>query len=890
MLGIMSFCADVARDVARVRARLAALRRRRVWSLWLAGALLALGALAVLLYLNALWAIEHAPARTPARLLFALSAAAALGLGALPPWTARRYGSLLHLARLAERRDPALCDRLSTSLELAAAERNWLKRFLPQLLALAHHDAARAAAGVPLWRLACRRRLAAAAAACVALCLLPWLAAQRTAYTLADLARVYAATLRYGGREELRVEPGDVVIAAGDDLTVRAISAGRPLREAELYFRTGERGGEYEPMTPGDGGYAATLRALRQSLVYAVRTRHARSPEYRVTVAKRPSLVSARVYYAYPPYTRLPARMGAEGEGNVRAVAGTRAEVYVRFDMPVRAATLALDSGAPSPVVLPMTAGGGAWSASFLVATSGSYTVAARSADHDLESTPVRFAVEAVPDATPTVELLDAPRWQPLPADRQLTLRYTARDDFGLRAIDLLWRRLGDETPVRKSLAVYQDTVRETSSSALWQAPGQGRRDIFELWLEAFDGRPDARAGMGRSRSLFIGGDKPPPDVDGRPGKSQDPQQGESAAGGGESGAGDSAGGGDAASLGQELAKAAEQLQQAADKADRLAARLNEQSGGKANPEPGAGSEVFELRRHLQAATAALDTAHQLAQNAQRAQPQTQQEQETAAGGTTGAGGEQPTGSSPGSGDQIGETGQPKAGDDGSPPMSQPPAAESGGGTSLGAEPAEEQAAETTAGSLRNGENPGPQAGDQPAREPPPVLPEAIDDLRQRLTGQPAAQDGASASAAGGLDQQAMQLQTLEDRGESRAARRLAERVSARLAGLAEEARRLAAVAGIETGRGDGGGESALGADDAGVVSAQEDQRGVEQHRDLSHLIKDEFGPAGSASGEYALELNEMLPLIESGLVPERYREAVGRFYQRLSRPARGAP
>ncbi len=172
--------------------------------------------------------------------------------------------------------------------------------------------------------------------------------------------------------------------------------------------------------------------------------------------------------YHYPAHTGLEARTVA-GTGDVNAPAGTEVVVKTRADRDVDGAALIIN-GARTPMVV----SGRELNAKFVLEASGQYHVAFLSGS--------RISAEG-PDLSITVEADLAPQVRitsPLdnleldPVKQQVTLKFEANDDYGLTALDLVFRPAGG---AEQRVSLKPDDGRTTRGTFQW--------DVASLKLHA---------------------------------------------------------------------------------------------------------------------------------------------------------------------------------------------------------------------------------------------------------------------------------------------------------------------------------------------------------------------------------------------------------------------
>lgn len=149
---------------------------------------------------------------------------------------------------------------------------------------------------------------------------------------------------------DLRVAPGDAVVRRHADQLVSAIPAGLKSPSVKLHARY-QSSSKWEeivmqPQAAGSfaGGYQFLFAGLLEPVEYYVTAGAMTSKHYNIRVTDLPAVKQIRVTYHYPAWTGMPSEVEERG-GDLRAVAGTQAELDVSTDRPLESGQLQLDNG-----------------------------------------------------------------------------------------------------------------------------------------------------------------------------------------------------------------------------------------------------------------------------------------------------------------------------------------------------------------------------------------------------------------------------------------------------------------------------------------------------------------------------------------------------------------
>jgi hypothetical protein len=222
-------------------------------------------------------------------------------------------------------------------------------------------------------------------------------------------------------------------------------------------------------------------------------------------VSTDPLIGDVRLTYVYPAYTGLPRRVIEGSTGDVVGLKGTQVLLETKALRSARQALLLLGENGEGGE-LPVKVTSGRLNASIMLRDSGSY----RMWLNPLIGRPVREArahrivVEA--DRAPEVEIIGPADRLELPTPRPIEVAYSARDDFGLGSIDLVYR-IDDGPEQRQPLRTPEGgrtaqgkTVFEPSAVTL----GPGARVAYRIEARDRDAVSGAKAGTSRTLYLII--------------------------------------------------------------------------------------------------------------------------------------------------------------------------------------------------------------------------------------------------------------------------------------------------------------------------------------------------------------------------------------------------
>ena len=239
----------------------------------------------------------------------------------------------------------------------------------------------------------------------------------------------------------LTVRPGDAVWGLGQPATISVRPAGlaggpRQAAETMLWLRTSGpwRSVPWERRLPD--GAAFTVASIAEPLQYRVTWRGLESRAYRLNPEPVPQLESPRARLAGQA-----AAVALNGSEPLAARRGTWIVVSGRPNQPLARAALRA-SFLPAPMAL--RCANGDCQAGFLAQQDGTFQFDLETPDGRRDPSPVVYALTAVPDEPPRVELLSPLHPVQASATGVLPVAYSVRDDSGLSRVTLLVRIPGE--------------------------------------------------------------------------------------------------------------------------------------------------------------------------------------------------------------------------------------------------------------------------------------------------------------------------------------------------------------------------------------------------------------------------------------------------------------
>jgi hypothetical protein len=250
----------------------------------------------------------------------------------------------------------------------------------------------------------------------------------------------------------------------------------------------------------GNGRFKHLIEAAQSSFRYQVFSGRFQSPIYDLRVVDPPDIGKIRLTLIPPKYTRLPQEV--REDGHIEALKGTVVNLEAWTTKAVREARLILDQNTQ----LPLGVEGERLTGNLYVFNPGAYTLAVRD-DLGLENPdPVHYSILLIPDKYPTAEIISPADELEVSADTVLSVVYSARDDFGVAAVKLIYR-LGSR---ERSIVLQRPSNRRSAGPEVFKwdlaslalTPGDRLSYRLEVWDN--DSVSGPKAGYSRTQTLRV--------------------------------------------------------------------------------------------------------------------------------------------------------------------------------------------------------------------------------------------------------------------------------------------------------------------------------------------------------------------------------------------------
>jgi hypothetical protein len=279
---------------------------------------------------------------------------------------------------------------------------------------------------------------------------------------------------------EVSIEPQKVHFGRPAAIWARLSGAGAP-DQANVVFLNAPR--QSLPMLrQPDGRFVLRIDKAAADRDFYVDTPAGRSGVYHLTVLPVPEVLQLTARYTFPAYTGWPSAAQAVESGGIKALERTTVTLTIKSNLPLKSALLVLAPSQPQAAScldpatqpaaaacpVPATQVGQACpvedlcppsrppvpgqsvvtlvpdaqdpasaTGSFLLNSSGRFRLTIVGDDGLASNQPVEGVYTSVPDAPPTIEMLDPGEEVVAPAGEKVPVRVSARDDVAVRRIVL---------------------------------------------------------------------------------------------------------------------------------------------------------------------------------------------------------------------------------------------------------------------------------------------------------------------------------------------------------------------------------------------------------------------------------------------------------------------
>jgi hypothetical protein len=304
-------------------------------------------------------------------------------------------------------------------------------------------------------------------------------------------------------------------IAKGDPFTVGVKISGLEPSAVKLQFKfpDGRTSTAEEMRQEGEGVYKGGLETAVQPFSYAITAGDDHIDWRAVEVVPAPEEHGLKLKVHFPAYTNLPAEEYPEGKGHVRAVFGSRVELFAGSNKPLARAELAWDKGQKSAATL--GADKTSLTATFPVEREDDYRILLTDEEGmtNAERSPRLHKVQPIVDQAPDVTLEKPGSDGDVTERAVVPIRALVKDDFGVAGVELVYSvtppNAATEEPQpekRIPLAAPEDAPTRLVTPFEWSLEPLRLKggSVLKVRVEAVDKRDNPGPNVGKSREIRL--------------------------------------------------------------------------------------------------------------------------------------------------------------------------------------------------------------------------------------------------------------------------------------------------------------------------------------------------------------------------------------------------
>ena len=319
---------------------------------------------------------------------------------------------------------------------------------------------------------------------------------------------------------KLIVDPGNARILRGQSLAINVEVTGKSTDKVRLFYaelypstdtvsqrevaneRSGERQIDMVEIGLEKPRFGYEIFNINENMEYYVVANETESEHYTVEVFDTPKITGIEAAYTYPEYTKLKPIV-QQGDGNLRAVVGSEAEIRITTNKAIQSAALTLERKEPHPM---MISDGRTLAATLDILEDGQYSVELLCVDGFKNQTPIEYTITALADEPPQIVITEPGRDIKATKLEEVQVVAEATDDYGVQTIVLKYGIGSDEPQELMMETAGVEEQRVISGTYLFYLeelavePGE----VISYYAEVVDNNTRTGPGIGISEMYFI--------------------------------------------------------------------------------------------------------------------------------------------------------------------------------------------------------------------------------------------------------------------------------------------------------------------------------------------------------------------------------------------------
>ena len=246
----------------------------------------------------------------------------------------------------------------------------------------------------------------------------------------------------------IEIEEPHKRVMYGEPLDIRAAVRGEPVDSATLVLEYDSGNIETLPMFPeADSHWRASLAKMTEDAIYYVRTDHARSTRHSIEVIMVPRIENVRFRITPPAYTHRTAYEGPLSQEGISGLPGTTVEVRATSNRPLSrgeiAVTTSHDNVVTTVPMLPTASGSTEVVGEFTITGNGKFELQLFDIDENGSRDRFTGGITLLRDERPIIRISRPPVRSLATPSVTLPITIDAEDDYGIAEIRI-FRSLND--------------------------------------------------------------------------------------------------------------------------------------------------------------------------------------------------------------------------------------------------------------------------------------------------------------------------------------------------------------------------------------------------------------------------------------------------------------
>jgi hypothetical protein len=185
-----------------------------------------------------------------------------------------------------------------------------------------------------------------------------------------------------------------------------------------------------------DYDFAYTFKEVKRNFEFYAWAEGEKSEVNFIKVVDKPRVTDLKVTLNFPNYTGLKAQVLNENDGNIKALLGTKAKMYIKSNKVLENAQIVFSDGTFRAVRVDNKTASG----EIRVSKELTYHVEVRDENGNTNPDPIEYQISSVPDEYPQVDIVYPGEDRDLDESMRMSLRVAVKDDYGVSSLKIKYR------------------------------------------------------------------------------------------------------------------------------------------------------------------------------------------------------------------------------------------------------------------------------------------------------------------------------------------------------------------------------------------------------------------------------------------------------------------